>query len=58
MAFFTTNPINIIKPSKANKLKLLNDKFSAKNAPITATGIENKTTNGYTKLSYSATIIR
>ena len=44
IAFFTTNPINIIKPNKANKLKLLNDKFNAKNAPIAATGIENKTT--------------
>ena len=44
--FFVTNPINIIKPSKANKLKLLSDKFKAKNAPIAATGIANKATKG------------
>ena len=32
--------MSIIKPKRANKLRLLNDKFRAKNAPIAATGME------------------
>ena len=40
MAFLTTKPMSIIKPSRANKLKLFNDKFNAKNAPMAATGME------------------
>ena len=40
------------------RMSLEYDKFNAKNAPMAATGMENKTTKGYTKLSYRATIIR
>ncbi|MNL28916.1 hypothetical protein D3C87_1505820 [compost metagenome] len=46
IAFLATKPINIIKPKMVKIPKLLFVKARAKNAPITANGIENITTSG------------
>ena len=49
--FLATKPSIIIIPRPVNKLKLDFANANANKAPIIATGIENKTTNGYTNES-------
>ena len=43
---FVTNPMSMINPNCANKVKWFNDKFNARKAPMAAIGMANKATNG------------
>ena len=52
-----TVPVSILGTAERSPLELFVS-ASASNAPIIDNGIENKTTNGYTKLLYRATMIR
>lgn len=58
MAFLATKPKSIIIPNIENRLMVFNVSASTKIAPMIATGSENKTTKGYTTLSYKATITK